>query len=57
MNTPLEWGERRAGSEANRFNGFRGGGETVETVLACGTFAFTPLKWGVTEKSEEKGRI
>jgi hydrogenase maturation protein HypF len=49
INTPLQRGDQRAGSGENRFNGFRGGGKTVETVLASAPSEFTPLKRGVNE--------
>jgi hypothetical protein len=49
INTPLQRGDRRAASEANRFNGLSGRRKTVETVLPVETPEFTPLKRGVNE--------
>jgi len=41
---------------ANRFNGLPAA-ETVETVPTQQSAEFTPLKRGVTEKSEKNGQM
>jgi hypothetical protein len=49
INTPLQRGDRRPQSIRNRFNGFGGVRETVETVPDFPAPRSTPLKRGVNE--------
>jgi hypothetical protein len=50
INTPLQGGDLREQREPNRFSGFGGGRETVETVSSPVAAANNPLTRGVNEK-------
>jgi hypothetical protein len=53
INTPLQWGAAEAVGQPNRFNGFHGVQETVETVSGHLPLVNpTLLKQGVNEKCE-----
>jgi hypothetical protein len=54
INTPLQRGGYRSGWIRNRFNGFDGVGETVETVAEFPAPRCTPLKRGVNESGAAK---
>ena len=51
INTRLQPGVMRAALALNRFNGFSGGRETVETVTPSSCAQVTPLKRGVNERT------
>ena len=49
INTSLQWGAVGGEEFDNRFNGFPGAEQTVETVQLPHRLSGTPLKWGVNE--------
>ena len=55
INTPLQRGARHDETRFNRFKGFDGGRETVETVSSAPGSANTPLKRGVNETTVSAG--
>jgi hypothetical protein len=57
INTPLQRGGGRIGSDGNRFSGFRGCGQTVETVSSLTECPVTPLKRGVNENARKHWRF
>lgn len=57
INTLLQRGDGGGTDSGNRFNGFRFGVETVETVARHARSRNTPLKQGVNEKTGRKARI
>ena len=54
INPPLQRGIERLGSVGNRFNGFPGVGETVETVSRLHRTLPPPLKRGGHEQSPRR---
>ncbi len=54
INTLLQRGDCARHRRRNRFNGFRGGRETVKTVLRPAATSSTPLKQGVNETSRRR---
>jgi hypothetical protein len=52
IHTPLQRGDRRTRRAGNRFSGFGGRGQTVETVSSPPESKITPRKRGVNANGE-----